>query len=108
MGLALLVSDDSIFLVCMLNVWCQGFYYVCVEFDPHNGLNVTNPRTDDELPLMTHERQSSKTDTDLIQPSPPHSNPSDPHCRWNSGNLEGESTQTATMSGFYFHQHSEP
>ena len=78
-----------------------GFYYVCVEFDPQNGSSTTHC-AQDGVPPLANETPASKFDT--TAPSA-----ADADGQWSEGSFEGEPRhQTATMSGFYFHQHSEP
>jgi hypothetical protein len=72
-----------------------GFYYVCVDFDPNP--SHSSPRNDDQaevdpsLPLSSRRTRRNASRKRGRSPSMvPHSPP------------------VATMSGFYFHQNSEP
>jgi glucose-induced degradation protein 4 len=95
--------------VYFLNPSQPGFYYVCVDFNPHPP-SSTSPT-----------RQSSTIREDPDSPPPPtpkaeslsnirgsgfHEENSNPHHAPSLGTRSGPGV--ATMSGFYFHQNSEP
>jgi hypothetical protein len=90
-----------------------GFYYVCVDFNPQP---AGHSATSQQAPEMFDD------DTDLNSfSSPPSSKPDTRRTRSRKGagqrkgvrspsssGPHGSGMQTATMSGFYFHQNSEP
>ena len=102
-------STDPLSLTCT-----SGFYYVCVDFNPHSPGNSARPVTH-SFPLCTEEHG----DGDLLtSPSPGklESIPAGRRRRDSSVRRGGRGSSigprspppAATMSGFYFHQNSEP
>jgi hypothetical protein len=96
-GSSLLTLSRAYFL----NPAQTGFYYVCVDFNPHLPLSTTPTRQpsiireDPDAPPPTPKAESLSS----VHEESAHRAPS-------LGTRSGPGV--ATMSGFYFHQNSEP
>ncbi|KAF8201536.1 vacuolar import and degradation protein-domain-containing protein [Pholiota molesta] len=90
--------------------WKEGFYYVCVDFNPPTASSPTEevidesfetpltPESDDSHPffhrrIRTKSRSRTRRDSSTRRRGPP---------------LAPINPPVATMSGFYYHQNSEP
>ena len=118
MGRALRVSGTGFHSMSMFIQFFAGFYYVCVELNPRSHPHTHPPRTSTSSPTSPHPSPTSSqscSEMDCTSDDhPSHSLPSPI-----SSALEGyeeeedewqecDCPETATMSGFYFHQNSEP
>lgn len=117
-----MVLASQVRLVCssmadimLINRALSGFYYVCVDFNSHPHA-TTAPRSKssvrDEITIPGGDVQAaspSKSEqprrTSLGDRS---THPDSPSKRSPSGGPAKSAPNAATMSGFYFHQNSEP
>lgn len=91
-----------------------GFYYVCVDFNPqptHAALDSPLSPTLEDLPELSPPVHSSLPKPEVTSPRlrrESASRGSRRLMRSPSSTRAAYTTPVATMSGFYFHQHSEP
>lgn len=118
-------DDHRLFRGCVgtdrMLVFGIGFYYVCVDFNPQHtgslGSQASQHLPLPELPACPEEiiPSSSMNSSSLVKPelSPRARRESVNRGaqrlgRSSSGSRSAPSPNVATMSGFYFHQNSEP
>jgi glucose-induced degradation protein 4 len=102
-------SPSTLYRSYLLNPSQPGFYYVCVDFSPHPQSSTTSTRQSsilwedpDAPPPPTPKGESLSS----IRESAVHEENVNPHRTPSLGTRSGPGV--ATMSGFYFHQNSEP
>ena len=111
------LSCSQTTLVTMLTLpcfrFCLGFYYVCVDFNPpvppqavHQGPLTAHP---DDMIESTSPVQPNSTKPEVLPRTRRDSSRSARRVgRSSSSTRAAAAPAAATMSGFYFHQNSEP
>ncbi|EGN93319.1 hypothetical protein SERLA73DRAFT_64429 [Serpula lacrymans var. lacrymans S7.3] len=84
-----------------------GFYYVCVDFNPQPSSSALRPAPL-ENELMDLSTSISQGKSEAVPISPPRRDSSARRGTRGSSVGPRASPPVATMSGFYFHQNSEP
>ncbi|GJE95151.1 vacuolar import and degradation protein-domain-containing protein [Phanerochaete sordida] len=90
-----------------------GFYYVCVDFNPqptHSALDSPLSPTLEDLPEVASPMHSSLPKPEVTSPRlrRESTNRGSRRLMRSPSSSRTAHTPVATMSGFYFHQHSEP
>ncbi|EKM55450.1 uncharacterized protein PHACADRAFT_256081 [Phanerochaete carnosa HHB-10118-sp] len=90
-----------------------GFYYVCVDFNPqptHATLDSPLTPTLEDLPEASSPVHSSLPKPEVVSPRlrRESTNRGSRRTMRSPSSCRAVHTPVATMSGFYFHQHSEP
>lgn len=85
-----------------MSVCCTGFYYVCVDFNPQSLAQARSPV------MQRGPLESESVSPPKQEPAPRARAPVAASSMSRRSSSFAGSRGTATMSGFYYHQNSEP